>query len=99
MIKKVLVLLIIFLIPIITAELTVVEEPIIDTIIPELGNSAMFEFEITNLGERDAFRIYSLVGINMEYPEPLIIDSGKTKVVLISISMTMPETSQAREME
>lgn len=49
-------------------------------IISELGNPAKFRFDITNLGAKDNFEIYTLVGVTMSPRGTFLMDTGKTSI-------------------
>ena len=54
-------------------------------IIKELDNHAVFEFTITNLGERDSFELYSLVGVEITPSEAFTINKGERKTLRVEI--------------
>jgi len=85
--KKATIPLILFLIifPIVSAQIEIEKEPVIDVVVSELKNPAIFNLEITNLGESDIFNIYSLVGVDILPNESFSINSGETKKIQIKV--------------
>lgn len=73
--------------------LDVIAKPISDVYVIELNEPAVYELAITNLENDDSFEIYSLVGVNIVH-DPIIINSGKTKIVKISLT---PQESLRKE--
>jgi len=65
--------------------LEVSSKPISNSFIIDLNEPATYELTITNLGESNNFKIYSLVGIDIK-PANIQIDSGKTKKFKIEVS-------------
>lgn len=66
-------------------DLDVRERPIVTSAIIELNEPAVFNLQITNNGEGDNFKIYSLVGVRLEPTEEFFIDSGETKNITLRI--------------
>ncbi len=85
--KKATIPLILFLIifPIVSAQIEIEKEPVVDVVVSELKNPAIFNLEITNLGESDIFNIYSLVGVDILPNESFSINSGETKKIQIKV--------------
>ncbi len=81
-------ILILTTLPLVSAELEIKKTSLVDTIVPEIGEPAVFEFRLTNLGETDNFRIYSLVGADFSPENKFTINSGTTKTLEVEI---MPE--------
>ena len=65
--------------------LEISKEPIIDVIIPETKEKAVYDFKIKNLGTEDDFFIYSLVGVNIWPNESFHIDSSEVKSVRVEM--------------
>tara|TARA_Y100000034_G_scaffold136547_1_gene213755 strand:+ start:1360 stop:2739 length:1380 start_codon:yes stop_codon:yes gene_type:complete len=57
--------------------LTIEKTKVSDIVIAEIGNPAVFDFVITNEGERDNFEIYSLAGVSMSPKGTFILEPGK----------------------
>lgn len=85
--KKFLVLFLLLFLPLVSASLKIEKTPVIDAVISDLNNSAVFNFAITNLGATDTFVISSLVGAYFE-PDTFVIPAGETKEVQIKISLS-----------
>lgn len=66
--------------------LDISSKPVSNSFITDLSEPATFELTIRNLGEKESFEIYSLVGIDIYPKMPFLIESGKTRVVKIEIS-------------
>ncbi len=66
---------------IVSAELKIEKEAVVNVVIPEIGNPAMYRLKITNLGKSDVFNIYSLVGVDIEPNQTFSIEQGKTKTI------------------
>lgn len=71
-------------------ELDVSSKPIQNSAITDLNEPAVFELTIRNLGEKDDFEVYSLVGVDISPEEFFTIDSGRTKILKIEL---MPQES------
>ena len=65
--------------------LEVKSEPISNSFLVELDEPAVFDLTIKNLEEKDTFKLYSLVGINITY-NPIILDNEETKKVRIYVT-------------
>ena len=65
--------------------LEVKSEPISNSFLVELDEPAIFDLTIKNLEEKDTFKLYSLVGINITY-NPIILDNEETKKVRIYVT-------------
>ena len=61
MIKKVLVIMLLFMLPLVSATIQIKKTVIADSIIQEINNTAIINYELTNLGETDDFQFYSTV--------------------------------------
>jgi len=76
--------------------LEVSSRPISNSYIIELGEPAVYELTIKNLGENDNFEIYSLVGLDITH-NPISITTNQTKRIQISIipqdSLTLNQIS------
>ncbi len=71
--------------PLISAELEIEKEAIVDVVAPEINQPAIYRLEITNLGESDVFNIYSLVGVDIKPNETFSIEQGKTKIMEVEL--------------
>ncbi len=69
-------------------DLKISKQAISDVVIKELDRPAVFNFSITNLGNTDAFKIYTLVSINFAPSESFRIDSGQTKKIQVEVYPT-----------
>ena len=65
--------------------LEVKSEPISNSFLVELDEPEIFDLTIKNLGEKDTFRLYSLVGINITH-NPIILANEETKKVRIYVT-------------
>ena len=65
--------------------LEVKSEPISNSFLVELDEHAIFDLTIKNLEEKDTFRLYSLVGINITH-NPIILANEETKKVRIYVT-------------
>ncbi len=65
--------------------LEVKSEPISNSFLVELDEPAIFDLTIKNLEEKDTFKLYSLVGINITC-NPIILDNEETKKVRIYVT-------------
>jgi len=84
--KRVLLLLILLtLLPIVSATLEIKKQAVIDAVVPETNQPAVYNLEITNLGEDDTFQIYSLVGVNLYPNETFTINKGGTKELEVKL--------------
>ncbi|MCX6748390.1 MAG: hypothetical protein NT076_02195 [Candidatus Pacearchaeota archaeon] len=85
--KKSLVMLVLLLalLPLISAELKIEKEAVVDSFIVELNQPAIFNFKLTNLGNSDNFNIYSLVGVDIKPNETFNIKEGETKELQVSL--------------
>lgn len=90
-------LFIFFLIEGVLGSIEIEKEPVVDVIIPEIGEKAVYELKITNLGQEDSFSIYSSVGeeiwpnvvkVDIWPNETFTIGSGESKEIKVEI---MPE--------
>ena len=66
-------------------KLEIKKTPIIDTVVPETKKPAVYELELTNLGEEDTFQIYSLVGIDFYPSEKITLKKGETKKINVNL--------------
>ncbi|RMD66877.1 hypothetical protein D6817_03125 [Candidatus Pacearchaeota archaeon] len=66
-------------------DFTVKKEALQNVIVKEIGNSASYKFEITNNGDDDYFRIYSLLSVSIEPSEQFLIKHGETKEVVAEV--------------
>jgi len=76
---------IIFVTFLVSASLEIEKEAVIDVVIPEVNQPAIYNLKIKNLGPIDNFRIYSLVGVEIKPSEPFSIKQGETKEVKIEL--------------
>ncbi len=74
----------------VSAKVLVEKNPIIDVIIPGTNLNASYQLKITNLGENDSFRLYSLVGVKIIPNNSFYIAEGETKTIDVTLS---PEQS------
>lgn len=65
--------------------LEVKSEPISNSFLVELDEPAIFDLTIKNLEEKDTFKLYSLVGINITH-NPIILANEETKKVRIYVT-------------
>lgn len=77
----------------VSANLEIKKEAVSSIAIKELNLPAIFNVQIKNLGTADTFRIYSLVGINMEPTEKFTISSGETREIVLKAYPTLPVKS------
>ena len=70
--------------------------PILDSVITDLNEPAIFDLTIRNLGESENFEIYSLVGIDISPEDSFFINSGATKVIRITVNPQEHITPQIR---
>ncbi|MBU1136128.1 MAG: hypothetical protein KJ559_01310 [Nanoarchaeota archaeon] len=75
----------VLIIPLTLAELKIEKQALIDVVIPEINQPAVFNLKITNLGENDLFRAYSLVGVDIEPEDYFEIRKDEVKDVAIYI--------------
>jgi len=73
------------ILPLVSAELKIKKNAVVDVVIPELGMPATYDLEITNLGKGDNFKIYSLVGVNIKPEESFFIGSKQTKKLRVEL--------------
>lgn len=66
-----------------------------NSIITDLNQPAVFDLTITNKGDFDTFKIYSLVGIDISPTDEFSLTSGETKI--IRITLTPQESLKERE--
>ncbi len=66
-------------------DLEVESKPISSSYLIELDEPAIFDLTIKNLGNKDTFKLYSLVGINITH-NPLTIDHKETSKVRIYLT-------------
>jgi hypothetical protein len=64
-------------------DLDIKVNPILDVIITELNEPAIFDLTIKNLGESSNFEIYSLIGVDLFPEESFFIESGQIKIIRI----------------
>ena len=57
--------------------------PILDTIVTELDEPAVFDLTIKNLGESEDFEIYSLIGVDFIPKSSFFVESGEIKIIRI----------------
>ncbi len=60
--------------------------PILDVIITELNEPAVFDLTIKNLGESSNFEIYSLVGMDIFPEDSFFIESNEIKIIKIQVT-------------
>ena len=72
-----------FALAIVSASLEITKETVSSMAVKDLNLPAIFNVNLKNTGETDSFRIYSLVGINMEPSESFILESGATKTIVL----------------
>ncbi len=78
--------LILLILPTISAiNLTIEKQSSNDVSIIELNNPTIFNLKITNLGSKDNFKIYNLVGLDIN-PKTISINNGETKEVELIVS-------------
>jgi len=77
--KLCILILVLLVIPLVSASIQVTNEPTSNVVIPEINRSATFRFHIKNLGEDDIFEIYSLVGASLQPKGSFSITTGDTK--------------------
>ena len=65
--------------------LEVQPEVIRDSVIVELNEPALFDLNIRNLGEKDTFEIYSLVGVDMGFKGTFTLNQGELKKIRINV--------------
>ena len=78
-------ILLVFFLPVVSGVLEISKEPVIDVIIPEINQKAVYDLKIKNLGVEDNFFIYSLVGVNMWPNESFHINSGEVKNIKVEM--------------
>jgi hypothetical protein len=71
-------------------DLDVSSKPIVNSVILDLEEPAVFNLTIRNLGENDTFEIYSLVGVDITPGGPFEIKSSETRTIQVEI---MPQKS------
>lgn len=81
-----LVFLVLMILPLISASITVEKEFVTDTIITDLNNPAILHLKITNFGEQDVFRVYSLIGMTITPEENFTIKNGETKDIELKLT-------------
>lgn len=59
--------------------------PILDVIVTELDEPAIFDLTIKNLGESSNFEIYSLIGVDIFPEESFFIESDGIKIIRIQV--------------
>ncbi|MBU0907532.1 MAG: hypothetical protein KKE05_05250 [Nanoarchaeota archaeon] len=72
------------LFPLVAAEsgLKVREVVVKNVVVAELGNFASYNLEIDNLGEEDSFKIFTLVGVQIEPSLPVMLPPGNSTVAI-----------------
>ncbi|MFH0906098.1 MAG: hypothetical protein V1824_02065 [archaeon] len=65
--------------------LNVDANPILDVIVTELDEPAIFDLTIQNLGESSNFEIYSLVGMDISPEDSFFISSGDIKIIRVYV--------------
>ncbi len=65
--------------------LEIQKEPVSDVIISELDAPAIFNFHITNNGDRDVFEIYSLVSVEITPKVPFELSRGESKEITLKV--------------
>lgn len=85
MIKKVLVIMLLFMLPLVSATIQIKKTVIADSIIQEINNTAIINYELTNLGETDDFQFYSTVGARFDPSDYFTINSGETKNIQVKV--------------
>ncbi len=67
------------------AGLEIKKEPVVDVVIPEVNEPAIYKLRIKNLGPTDNFKVYSLVGVEIKPSEAFSIRQGETKELEIEL--------------
>lgn len=71
---------------VVSASIEIGKSPVNDIVVSEIGEPAIFNLEIKNLGNPDSFEIYTLVsGIDIKPKEIIYLSSGETKNVTIKV--------------
>jgi len=71
---------------VVSAAIEISKSPVNDIVVSEIGEPAIFNLEIKNLGNPDSFEIYTLVsGIDIKPKESVYLASGETKKVAIKV--------------
>ncbi|MBM3247435.1 hypothetical protein FJZ17_02760 [Candidatus Pacearchaeota archaeon] len=74
----------------VSANLEIKKETVSSMAIKDLNWPATFNVKIKNLGPTDTFRIYSLVGIDLEPTENFTIAQGETKEIVLKAYPSLP---------
>ncbi len=77
------VIIVLFLMTLASAELQITKETVSSMAVKDLNLPAVYNLNLKNLGDADTFRIYSLVGINMEPNESFTLDAGSSKTIVL----------------
>lgn len=77
--------LLLILVQVVSASLEIEKKAVIDSVVPETKQPAVYDLEIKNLGETDDFSVYSLVGVDIKPNETFRIASGETKNVRVEL--------------
>lgn len=82
-----LIMILIIIFPLISAiNLQIEKQSENEVLIKDLSNPVFFDLKITNLGESDTFKIYNLIGLNIE-PETIQINAKETKEIELKVSL------------
>lgn len=73
----------------VSAELNIQQQEVAIMAVKELNIPAMFNLQITNLGQTDNFNIYNLVGLEMMPNESFQISKGETKTIPLEVYPTL----------
>jgi hypothetical protein len=79
------VVLIVGLVPAVSANLEIKKQAVVDVVVPETKQPAVYNLEITNLGGDDNFQIYSLVGISIYPNDTFSLASGQIKNIEVKL--------------
>jgi len=69
----------------VSAQLQIKKQAVVDAVVPETKQPAVYNLEITNLGEDDNFQIYSLVGIGIYPNDTFSLGAGQTKDIEVKL--------------
>ena len=69
----------------VSAEIKIEKKAVVDAVVPEANQPAVYDLKITNLGENDNFQIYSLVGVSLYPNNSFTILTGETKEVEVKL--------------
>jgi hypothetical protein len=78
--------LLLFCLNVVSAAIEISKSPVNDIVVSEIGEPAIFNLQIKNLGNPDSFEVYTLVsGIDISPKESLYLASGEAKNVTIKV--------------